>query len=186
MPYLLALVVGFAYGVADQYLGSLRPMLVLGSWTPTAAQVSAPWLLLPFLMGSTQRRPRPSLLAGLVTTLAMLGGYFAMTVNPLEGVPFAATPAGLLHLLPENGVYVLVGLVSGPVYGLLGQRWRTRRSLWSAAAFIGALCLEPWARETVGRLFAPSSVWAVETALGLAASVYFAWRFAHERRATAR
>jgi Family of unknown function (DUF6518) len=182
VPYLLALVVGFAYGAADQYLGSLRPMLVLGSWTPTAAQVSAPWLLLPFLIGATQLRPRPALRAGLMTTLAMLGGYFAMTLSPLEGVPFTATPAGLLHLLPGNGVYVVAGLVSGPVYGLLGQRWRTRRSLFSAAAFIGPLCLEPWARETVGRFFSPSSVWAVEAILGLAASFYFAWRFAHERR----
>jgi len=27
----------------------LEPILALGAWTPTAAQMSAPWLLLPFL-----------------------------------------------------------------------------------------------------------------------------------------
>jgi hypothetical protein len=183
VPFLLAIVAGLLFGGADQYLGSLRPMLVLGSWTPTAAQVSAPWLLLPFLLGTTQVRPSRAMLIGLVATMAAFLGYFAMTLSPLEGVPLAAAPTGLLHLLPENAVYVVGGLVFGPLYGLLGQRWRVGRSALSAAFVVGALCLEPGAREAVGRLFTPSSVWIVEVALGVASSAYFAWRFVTDRQA---
>jgi hypothetical protein len=49
-----ALVAAALFGGGDQYLGSL-------SWHPWAADVSllsAPWLVLAFLAGCTQRDPR--------------------------------------------------------------------------------------------------------------------------------
>jgi hypothetical protein len=184
MAYVIAIVAGLAYGAADQYLGSLRPMLALGSWAPTAAQVSAPWLLVPFLLGATQPQPRRAMLVGLVTTQSALLGYFAMTLSPLEGVPLGAVPAGAVHLLPENGVYIVAGLATGLLFGLLGHRWRLWRSWSSAALFAGVLFLEPWARAAVGRLPEPSTVWIVEVGLGLVVSVYFAWRLVERRRAS--
>ena len=152
MPFVVAILAGLAYGAADQYLGSLGPMVLLGGWTPTAAQLSAPWLVLPFVLGWTQSRAGRAMALGLMTTQAALLGYFAMTLSPLEGVSPSAVPAGAVALLPGNAVYILGGLVTGPVYGLLGQRWRVRRWWVSAAAVAGALSLEPWARIAVGRL----------------------------------
>jgi len=185
MAFVVAILVGLAYGACDQYLGSLRPMLVLGGWTPTAAQVSAPWLLLPFLMGAGQSRPRRAALLGVVVTQAALLGYFAMTVSPFEGVSPASAPAAGAALLVAGGnlVYVVAGLVTGAVYGLLGQRWRADRWWVSAVAVAGALMLEPWARVAAGRLAPPSTVWLVEVALGAAVAAYFVVRLLAARHA---
>ena len=184
MAFLVAVVAGVAYGAADQYLGSLRPMVFLGTWTPTASQMSAPWLLLPFVLGSMQVRARRAMALGFVTTQAALVGYFAMTLSPLEGVPLAGVPAGAVALLHGNAVYIVGGLVTGPLYGLLGQQWRVRRWWVSAALVAGALCLEPGARVVAGRLFPPSVVWAVEVGLGALIAAYFAQRLQSHRRVT--
>src|ERR1700757_2580028 len=115
MAFVIAILVGLGYGGGDQYLGSLRPMLELGSWTPTAAQMSAPWLLLPFVLGATQVNPRRAMLLGLVVTEAAMVGYVAMTVSPVEGVSLAAAPtaAAAMVLAGGNIVYGIAGLVTG-------------------------------------------------------------------------
>jgi len=185
MVFIIAILVGLAYGGGDQYLGSLRPMVELGSWTPTAAQMSAPWLLLPFVLGATQTNPRRAMLLGLVVTEATMIGYVAMTVSPMENVSSAAAPAAAAAMLlaGQNIVYAIAGLASGPLYGLLGQRWRVDRWWVSAVAVAGAFFLEPWARVAVGRLSPPSVVWWVEVAFGAAVTVYFAARLVQSRRA---
>jgi hypothetical protein len=185
MVFVIAILVGLAYGGGDQYLGSLQPMLALGSWTPTAAQMSAPWLLLPFAFGATQVSPRRAMLAGLLVTEAAMAGYVAMTVSPFEGVSLATAPASAAAMLLAGGnvVYGVAGIITGPVYGLLGQRWRVSRSWLSAAMVAGALCLEPWARVVDGRLDPPSTVWIVEVAAGAVVTAYFAARVVQSRRA---
>jgi hypothetical protein len=55
MAYFVALVCGFTFGAADQYLGS---RVVLGAWAPTVSMISAPWLLLSFVAGMTQEGRR--------------------------------------------------------------------------------------------------------------------------------
>ena len=63
--------------------------------------------------------------------------------------------------------------MTGPLFGLLGQRWHTRRS-WAAAALVaGSLCLEPPARWVAGQLYPPAFVWAIEVATGVALAVFF-------------
>ena len=85
MAYLVAVIVGLAFGAADQYLGS---MSWLGPWASTAAQMSAPWLILPFVVGITQQRARRAAALGLVVTVSALLGYFAMTYSPMEIHPW--------------------------------------------------------------------------------------------------
>jgi hypothetical protein len=185
MVFVIAILVGLAYGGGDQYLGSLRPMVELGSWTPTAAQMSAPWLLLPFALGATQVNPRRAMLVGLVVTEAAMVGYVAMTVSPIENVALAAAPtaAAAMMLAGHNVVWALCGLLTGPAYGLLGQRWRVSRWWVSAAAVAGAFLLEPLARVAAGQLSPPSVVWRVEVAIGALVTVYFAVRLMQRRRA---
>jgi len=71
--FFVAVVFGFVFGAADQYLGS---RVTLGLWAATVSTASAPWLVLPFAFGCSQVRPRRAMLLGLVVTVAALAGYF--------------------------------------------------------------------------------------------------------------
>ena len=160
MAFFLAALLGLAFGAADQQLGTLTAEL--GSWTSTAAQMSAPWLVLPFLVGTSQQDARRAAVLGLVVTASALVGYFAMTYSPLEIHPwtFDRFTSGFVAVTTSgyNPLYILGGLVTGPLFGLLGQRWRLRRSWVSAAIVTGALWLEPLARSASGQLMPPAPV----------------------------
>jgi hypothetical protein len=176
MDLLLAVLVGLAFGAADQQLGSISG---LGQWTSTVAQISAPWLLLAFVVGMTQSSSRRAMVLGLAVTLAALLGYFAMTYGPLEIHPwsFGRFADGMVAITTRgwyNPMYILGGLVTGPLFGLLGQRWRVRRSWLSAAIVAGVFCLEPLARWTAGHLMPPAAVWTAEVASGAVIAALFA------------
>jgi hypothetical protein len=189
MAYLVAIAVGVVFGGGDQYLGTLTSFTALGSWTIAVSGMSAPWLVLPFVFGWSQVRPRRAMLLGLVATQAALVGYIVMTLSPVEGVATGEFPAALRAMLLNGGVHganvtwVVAGLITGPLYGLLGQRLRVRRSWISVALVTGALCLEPLARHAVGRLPPPGVVWEIEVAAGVAAAACFATAMLARRRA---
>jgi len=166
----LAVGFGLLFGGADQYLGSL---VRLGPWASSVSAMSAPWLLLPFVFGSTQLDPRRAMLLGLTVTASALAGYFALTLSPLESVPLSHFPADLVALAHSNVRIIVAGLVTGPVFGALGRRWRITRSWLSAGLLAAAFCLEPLARLGVGQLPRPNIVWGVEIALGVCLCGYF-------------
>lgn len=182
-------VLGLAFGAAVQQLGAASASL--GGWTATAAQVSAPWLVLPFVIGATQRTPRRAAVLALLVTLSALLGYFAMTYSPLEIHPWslgrfldgmiAITTRGWL-----NPAYILGGIVFGPAFGVLGHRWRFERSVLAAALVVATICLEPLARAVSGRLSEPTTVWTVEVAVGIVIAGAFAatTRRRHSRSVT--
>jgi hypothetical protein len=180
MVFLVAIVVGFAFGGADQYLGS---RVMLGPWAWSVSVMSAPWLVLPFLFGWSQKRPRRATLLGLVVTGAALVGYFALTLSPLEGVPLSRVPSALPGLVRSQLLYIIGGAATGPLYGMLGQRWRVHRSWASAGLVAGALCLEPLARLVVGRLSSPDFVWQTEVVIGTALALFFLLTGLMSRRA---
>jgi len=168
--FFVAVVFGFVFGAADQYLGS---RVVLGPWAATVSTVSAPWLVLPFAFGCSQVRPRRAMLLGLVVTMAALAGYFTLMWSPLEGVSPGQFLSEWPTLIRSQWANILGGLVTGPLFGLLGHRWRTGRSWVSAALVAGALCLEPFARWVVGRLYPPAFVWQIEVATGAVLALFF-------------
>jgi hypothetical protein len=168
-PYLIAAAAGLLFGGADQYLGS---RVTLGLWASSLSGMSAPWLLLPFLCGLAQTAPRRAALAGLSVTVAALIGYFALTLSPLEGVAVASVPRALIGLAHSNLPWIVGGLLGGPMFGLLGQRWRTTRSWPAATAVAAAFCLEPLARLGTGRLTPATAVWLLEAALGCVMVAY--------------
>jgi Family of unknown function (DUF6518) len=169
--YLIAAAAGLVFGGADQYLGS---RVTLGPWASSLSGMSAPWLALPFLCGLAQRAPRRAALAGLSVTVAALVGYFALTLSPLEGVAVASVPRALIALADSNVPWIIGGLIGGPLFGLLGQRWRTTRSWPAATALAAAFCLEPLARLGTGRLTPATAVWLLEAALGCLMVAYVA------------
>ena len=94
-------------------------------------------------------------------------------VEPRRRGSAAATSCSHLPmLLGSQWANIVGGLLTGPLFGLLGQRWRTRRSWLSAALIAGALCLEPAARWGAGRLSPPALAWQIEIAAGAALALF--------------
>jgi len=169
--FLLAVVVGLVFGAGDQYLGSIDAR---GLWTVSVSLLSAPWLVFPFLFGCGQLRASRAAQVGLVATVAALSGYFLMIMGPLEGGQWSFNLREVHGLFVSNVQNIFGGFVTGPLYGLLGQRWRTRRAWLSAALVAGALCLEPLGQKLAGRSYPSESVvWTIEIAVGIAVAAYF-------------
>ena len=171
MGALVAIAAGLVFGAADQYLGS---RITLGEWATSVSLMSAPWLVLPFLAGTTRRRPSRAVALGAAVTAAALVGYFAMTLSPFEGVRAAEAPGFLPGLLRSNVRVIAGGALTGPFYGYLGWRWRTGRRLAPALLVAGALCLEPLGRQWYGQMARPALVWQIEVIAGLAAALVLA------------
>ena len=145
MKVALVLLLSAAYGAGAQYLGSL----VHHPWGADVASLSAPWLLLAFLAGATQRDPRRAALLGLAATFAALVGYFLLTDSPLEGAQYSIANAHGFFI--SNSPVILGGIVTGPLFGWFGQQWRTRRAIAGALVAAAAFCLEPLARRVAVR-----------------------------------
>ena len=165
MVVVIALVLSVAFGAGDQYLGSM-------SWHPWAADVSllsAPWILLAFLAGCTQRVPRRAALLGLACTGAALLGYGLMTLSPVENAVLTGRSAA--GFVQSEGRVIVGALVTGPLFGWLGYRWRARGEWIAAIATASLLCLEPLARISAGDAIRFRAVWETEVAAGLALAV---------------
>jgi hypothetical protein len=180
VAYVIAVVAGLVFGAADQYLGTIR----FGPWAWAVSGMSAPWLVLPFAVGMTQERRRRAMALGLVATLAALVGYFAMTYSPIEGVPIGRFLGGFVTIARTgyNPLWIIGGMVAGPLFGFLGHRWRVARAWVSAVLVASVLCLEPLARGLVGRLSPQPIVWGGEVAVGLVLAVSFAFVAVRSRR----
>jgi hypothetical protein len=166
----LALVLAALFGAGDQYLGSLS----MHPWMTDVSLLSAPWLVLAFLAGCTQRETKRAALLGIGCTLSALVGYGVMTLSPVENahMSFAAVVA---FVRSEGGVFI-GAVVTGPVFAWFGQRWRVHRAWRGALATAGALCFEPLARIPAGHAIRSSSVLLAEVGVGLAMVTYVATR----------
>jgi hypothetical protein len=155
----LALLLSALFGAGDQYLGSLTGsghVWAVG-WSSDVSLLSAPWLVLPFLAGATQREPRRAALLGLACIYAALLGYGLMTLSPVEHAHLTlAAIRGFF--ISERAVFV-GGIVTGPLFGWFGQQWRTRRAIAGALVTAAALCLEPVARRAAVRPITDRDVW---------------------------
>ena len=157
----IVLLGALVFGAGIQYLAS-RPGV---QWAVRASGLSAPWLLIPFLAGVSQVEPRRAGWLGLAATSAALLGYFGMTWSPFEAVDLghvqrammigghlrvvdvALTPTQIagrtVRLLGSQAPWLLGGIVTGPLFGLVGNEWRLRRTWRSALTIAGAFCFEP-------------------------------------------
>ena len=185
MGYLIAPAAGFAFGVADQYLGSRS---ALGAWAAVVSLVSAPWLLIGFVGGLTQSVARRAMIVAVLVTVPALLGYFTMTCSPMEGVALARFPQcfSTISRTGYNPLWILGAVFLAPLYGLLGHRWRVARSWTSAVVVAGTLCLEPLAHLSFDpwMISAAPVVWWAEVTSGLVLTAVLARGIAMSRRAT--
>ena len=169
------------FGAADQYIGSL-------SAHPLGADVSglsAPWLVLPFISGAVQRTGRRAVAMGVACTLLALVGYTVMTFSPIENAHLSI--AGLTGFLRGgNFRWFAAGVLTGPLFGLLGYRWRTKGALWAGLAVAAIIVLEPAARHLYGNVIRSSDVATSEVCVGAAAGAAMAMRWLVRQRSQRR
>jgi hypothetical protein len=112
---------------------------------------------------------------GVLVTAGALIGYFVTTCSPIEAVPFVrfSTCVPNVGFTGYNPLWIAGGIVLGPLYGLLGYRWRVSRSWVGPALVAGTLCLEPLARVVAGMLSPPTVVWKTEVAIGVLVAIAF-------------
>jgi hypothetical protein len=177
MVFFLAAIIGAGFGGADQYVGSLAA----NPWLVETSLLSAPWLTLPFVFGCTQRTPKRAIVIGCAATAFALIGYFVMTLSPVEGVHLHGV-APILDLVRSERTVIVGGVVTAPLYGLLGYEWRTKRTWISALLVGGAFCLEPLAAAAVGRLPQLTVVWVAELSFGIVVTAYLSWSRIRYRR----
>src|SRR5438874_5747841 len=123
MIVVVALVLAALFGGGDQYLGSM-------SWYPWAADVSllsAPWLVLAFVAGWTQRDPRRAALLGLACTASAFLGYALMTLSPVENAHLSLQSAAAF--VRSESPAMVGGLLTGPLFGWFGPAVADRSRL---------------------------------------------------------
>src|SRR4051812_30919620 len=95
--------------------------------------MSAPWVVLPFLAGMTRARPWQSALAGIAVTLAAFIGFYSAEAAVLDLGPHPWY-VDLRLTLGSGHVYETWGIASGALYGVLGGIWAARRTRLAGAA----------------------------------------------------
>ena len=121
-----SLAVAAAFGAVEQLLS-----LQHSSFLAAVGGMTAPWLLLPFLVGVVRPRREGNALLGLACLWLAIG---ACSAGAETGGDFTGhlTPGRVLSYLGAFGLShlpVLLGAaVIGPVYAVLGHRWRVSRS----------------------------------------------------------
>lgn len=167
MFLLLVVVFGACFGAGDQALGAF----VREPWAWQVAQVSAPWLVVPFLLGARESRPVRATLTGAVFSVTAIAAYVAMILSPIEGVSLAHAVRVLPDTVSAQWPWLLGALTVAPLYGFLGYWWRTRRSVAVALVLPATLVLEPLARWAASRSLPDPSIGRVEVGVGVAVTV---------------
>jgi len=181
---LLMLAAAFAFGmfaavVKDPDSDMLSTLAQLRS---NLADLSAPWLMLAFIVGRQSSRFVFGALWGLMATMCALLGFYLLTLLVLD---YGGTNIldNFWRAVWANRIYFAGGVLSGPLFGALGTRRQTTR-VQNGWVIAGVLMVgEPIVMTLSGILFPGAFVglattrilvYAAEVALGLVV-VLVAW-----------
>jgi DNA-binding beta-propeller fold protein YncE len=167
--YRTALAVAGLLGAAGAVGAIERALSLQHSPFPAAVGgMTAPWLLLPFLIGVFCPRREGTALLGLACVWLAIGAYSAgaETGGDFGGHLTAARFVSYCMAFGLSHLPALLGAaVSGPVYARLGHGWRVSRSWLPALAVTAPVMLEPGLRSLASQsiLFSagyPPVAWA--------------------------
>jgi hypothetical protein len=133
-PAVLAAAVGA--GLAVGALTSFGQTALGGTWFAGLANAVSPWLVASFLAGALARRGWVAAVAGLLACAGEVAGYYL--VADLRGFGVGAASVA---------VWVVSGVVGGPVFGWAGRLWRTAAGRWRGLG--PALLAGCWLAEAV-------------------------------------
>lgn len=85
--------------------------------------LGGPWLATAFAVGTFAPRRRWAAAAGAASLAAAIVAYYAMRLAVHPGAPGGFTVGG------QIGPYLLIGLVAGAAFGVLGSAWRSGGSI---------------------------------------------------------
>lgn len=159
---------------------------VLTSWLPAPSDatfwmsnLSAPYLLFPFLAGASAARSwRGAMLLGVLVDWVLVAAFYARSLydpseianNHRQGQP-AISVNQIMHwaAIQADGPWLKLGIAAGLAFGLLGMWWARSRSVLGALAVAAPFIVEPFAwRVYEGRWSMSVGLWATETAVGVA------------------
>jgi hypothetical protein len=165
--------------LAGVLLGSFMTSLPAPSDVGTfwVGNFSAPWAVLAFGAGWTQRSRLWAGIGGVGAEVACVAGFYAKFLVfdpdrlglPRSTAPLTLVETGLSQWLWFIAPWVAVAIGAGVIYGLLGRWWGQSRSIVAGVAIALPFTVEPLAwRVYVGFGQGPLVVWLVEIAVGIA------------------
>jgi hypothetical protein len=169
---LMFAVAGAAFGFGMSSIPSPHDVSVF--WV---GNFCAPWLVLSFLAGRTQRSWPWAVAAGALTDIACVVGFYSrfLTFDATRwGLPLSASFAdrvsvGFTHWFAFIAPWLLATLLGGGLYGVLGRWWRRSRSTAAGVGLALPFLAEPglWPLRN-GYYQGPWFLWATEVAVGVA------------------
>lgn len=156
---LLAIAVAFAFGLLAAWGKGpdTDGRSLISQIRSTLADLSTPWLLVAFIPGALSRRWWSGALLGLLATMSALLGFYLVT-SLLVDLGGHGVAGDLWRELYANRIYLVSGVLSGPLFGALGAWWRTTRSL-GASVVAGTLLMgEPIVLAVLGILIPATAV----------------------------
>jgi hypothetical protein len=185
---------GGLFGLAVSLIPS--PHVVTTFWV---SNLASPWLVLAFLAGWSQRSQIWAAGTGAMADVASIVGFYGrflfIDTHPLPGPLSQSTPllirietnlSGWLHFVFP---WVLIAILAGVAYGLLGYRWGRRRSIVAGALVALPFIAEPWLwRVYAGYVQDPLILWIAEGAVGVALLMWAirVWATQHRQVTTIR
>lgn len=163
----LAVVAGIAAGA----LTSWGQTALGGTWFSGLTNAVSPWIITSFAVGALTRRAGVAAVAGLLVCAGEVGGYY-LTAQ-LRGFGVDVTTVAM---------WVVAGLVGGPLFGWAGRQWRTGAGRWrglGAALLVGCWLAE--ALVTYGLVLRYWDDVAVFTGVGVLLAVVLSRRDAQGR-----
>ena len=128
----LALIAGIAAGA----LTSWGQTALGGTWFAGLANAVSPWIVTSFAVGALARRSWAAALAGLLVCAGEVAGYYLTAQLRGFGVGTAAV-----------AMWVVAGVVGGPLFGWAGRQWRTGEGRWRGVG--AALLVGCWLAEAL-------------------------------------
>jgi hypothetical protein len=158
----LVLVAGLAFGVVAAVIKGGGGGEGIPELRSALGNLSTPWLLVAFVAGTAASSLRSGALYGVAATAAALTGFYL--VNTLVHDLDQGYVRDLRVVLSSNRGYLEGGVVTGPLFGVLGAWWQQRRKPRASIVAGVLLIAEPVALVLLGA-FGPDDVFSANSGL---------------------